>query len=58
VARHVWDLSDRTRSRWIVPFGASGNPDNHHFANQLPHWAAGDLIPVVTDWDQLTKETS
>jgi penicillin amidase len=56
VARYVWDLSDRTKSRWIVPFGASGNPDSHHFASQLPHWAAGELIPVVTDWDQLTKE--
>lgn len=58
VARYVWDLSDRTKSRWIVPFGASGDPDNHHFASQLPHWAAGELIPVVTDWDQLTKEKS
>jgi penicillin amidase len=56
VARYVWDLSDRTKSRWIVPFGASGHPHNKHFANQLPLWAAGELIPVVTDWDQLTKE--
>ncbi|VXC10720.1 Penicillin amidase family protein [Arthrobacter sp. 9AX] len=56
VARYVWDLSDRTRSRWIVPFGAPGDPKNRHFASQLPLWAAGDLIPVVTDWDQLTKE--
>ena len=56
VARYVWDLADRAASRWIVPFGASGHPDNPHFASQLPLWAAGELIPVITDWDQLTKE--
>lgn len=56
VARYVWDLSNRGKSRWIVPFGASGNPNHHHFASQLPLWAAGELLPVVTDWDQLTKE--
>ncbi|KQR01126.1 penicillin amidase [Arthrobacter sp. Leaf141] len=56
VARYVWDLSDRAGSRWIVPFGAAGNPHHPHFQSQLPLWAAGDLIPVVTDWDQLTRE--
>lgn len=57
VARYVWDLHDRSNSRWIVPFGASGRPEDPHFASQLPLWAAGELIPVVTDWEQLTKET-
>ena len=56
VARYVWDLADRGNSRWVVPFGASGVPEHEHFASQLPLWAAGDLIPVVTDWDLLTKE--
>ena len=56
VARYVWDLSDRARSRWIVPFGASGKLDDENFLSQLPLWAAGELIPVVTDWNQLTKE--
>ncbi|MGY4895872.1 penicillin acylase family protein [Micromonospora aurantiaca] len=46
VARYVWDLTDRAASRWIVPFGASGRPDEPHFADQLTHWAAGTLIPV------------
>ncbi|MBO4207702.1 GNAT family N-acetyltransferase [Micromonospora echinofusca] len=54
VARYVWDLTDRAASRWVVPFGASGRPDDPHFADQLPRWAGGDLIPVVTDWRQLT----
>jgi penicillin amidase len=57
VARYVWDLADRGSSRWIVPFGSSGVPGHPHFASQLPLWAAGDLVPVLTDWEQLTKET-
>ncbi|MFD0758259.1 penicillin acylase family protein [Arthrobacter ulcerisalmonis] len=56
VARYVWDLADRAASRWIVPFGAAGNPHDQQFLSQLPLWAAGDLIPVIDDWDQLTKE--
>ena len=49
VARFVWDLADRTGSRWIVPFGASGRPDDPHFADQLSRWASGGLIPVPAD---------
>jgi penicillin amidase len=56
VARYVWDLADRQRSRWIVPFGASDRPGDPHFADQLPLWATGRLIEVVTDWDRLTEE--
>ena len=56
VARYVWDLSDRAKSRWIVPFGASGNPADDNLLSQMPLWAAGELLPVITDWDQLTKE--
>jgi penicillin amidase len=56
VNRYVWDLGDRARSRWIVPFGASGQPDDPHFADQLPLWVRGDLIPVITDWNELTVQ--
>ena len=54
--RYVWDLTDRSRSRWIVPFGASGRPGDPHFADQFPLWVAGDLIPLVTDWAELKRE--
>jgi penicillin amidase len=54
--RYVWDLTDRSRSRWIVPFGASGHPGDSHFADQTPLWASGELIPLVTDWAELTQE--
>ncbi|MBM2623173.1 penicillin acylase family protein [Actinoplanes sp. LDG1-06] len=56
VARYVWDIADRQRSRWIVPFGASGDPASPHFADQLPLWASGELIPLVTDWSELIEE--
>jgi penicillin amidase len=56
VARYVWDLADRARSRWIVPFGASDRPGSPHFTDQLPLWATGRLIPIVTDWARLTEE--
>ncbi|MFF3857311.1 penicillin acylase family protein [Micromonospora sp. NPDC002575] len=57
VARYVWDLTDRAASRWVVPFGASGRPADPHFADQLPLWATGGLVPVVTDWRLLTRES-
>ncbi|MEU2231723.1 penicillin acylase family protein [Streptomyces vietnamensis] len=55
-ARCVWDLADRERSRWIVPFGASGVPGDPHHRDQLPLWLRGGLAPVTTDWQKLTKE--
>lgn len=56
VARYVWDLSDRARSRWVVPLGAAGRPDSEHAADQFSAWVAGGTVPVTTDWDQLTEE--
>ncbi|WP_367322099.1 penicillin acylase family protein [Streptomyces sp. HUAS ZL42] len=56
-ARYVWDLARREDSRWVVPFGASGVPGTPHHRDQLPLWLEGKLVPVVTDWDRLTKET-
>ncbi|GAA2224271.1 penicillin acylase family protein [Streptomyces indiaensis] len=56
-ARYVWDLARREDSRWVVPLGASGIPGSPHHRDQLPLWLAGDLVPVVTDWALLKKET-
>ncbi|MFD5797531.1 penicillin acylase family protein [Streptomyces diastatochromogenes] len=56
-ARYVWDLARREDSRWVVPFGASGIPGSPHHRDQLPLWLGGELVPVVTDWDRLEKET-
>ncbi|MGV9989369.1 penicillin acylase family protein [Streptomyces sp. NPDC003374] len=57
VARYVWDVAHRENSRWVVPFGADGVPGAPHHRDQLPLWVAGDLVPVVTDWARLEKET-
>jgi penicillin amidase len=43
VARYVWDLADRDASRWVVPFGASGDARDPHFADQTAAWLAGRL---------------
>ncbi|MGX1560344.1 penicillin acylase family protein [Streptomyces sp. NPDC055506] len=56
-ARYVWDLARRDDSRWVVPLGASGVPGSPHHRDQLRLWLAGDLVPVVTDWTLLKKET-
>ncbi|WP_203900261.1 GNAT family N-acetyltransferase [Virgisporangium aliadipatigenens] len=55
VARYVWRL-DGTPSEWVVPFGASGRPDDPHFADQTPLWTAGELLPVVRPWTVTYEE--
>ncbi len=55
VARYVWDLADRTAGGWVVPTGAHALPGDPHHHDQLPLWAAGELAPIVTDWDELTE---
>ena len=35
-----------------VPTGCPATPHHH---DQLPLWAAGELAPIVTDWDALTE---
>ncbi|WP_277208459.1 penicillin acylase family protein [Isoptericola croceus] len=57
VARWVWDLSDRRRSRWSVPFGASGDPRSEHFADQHAEWATAGTHETETDWTRLRPET-
>ncbi|MER7576630.1 penicillin acylase family protein [Streptomyces sp. NPDC126514] len=56
-ARYVWDLDRREHSLWVVPFGASGVPGTPHHRDQLPLWTRGELVPVVTDFDRLERET-
>jgi penicillin G amidase len=56
VARFVWDVRHRERSRWSAPFGASGQPDSPHFLDQLSPWLRGEVLPVVTDVSFLPEE--
>jgi penicillin amidase len=55
-ARYVWDLARREDSLWVVPFGASGVPGDTHRRDQQQLWLLGELVPVVTDFNKLTKE--
>lgn len=57
-ARYVWDLARREDSLWAVPLGADGVPGAPHHRDQLPLWARCELVPVVTDWARLTKESA
>nr|WP_308380047.1 penicillin acylase family protein [Streptomyces sp. ISL-43] len=57
-ARYVWDLARREDSLWAVPLGADGVTDSPHHLDQLPLWARCELVPVVTDWARLTKESA
>lgn len=52
-ARYVWDLARRDDSLWAVPLGAAGSPGDPHRLDQLPLWASGGLVPVITDWNRL-----
>ncbi|MER7467711.1 penicillin acylase family protein [Streptomyces sp. NPDC097981] len=56
-ARYVWDLARREDSLWAVPLGADGVTGSPHHRDQLPLWAQCELVPVVTDWTRLTKES-
>ncbi|MEV7519917.1 penicillin acylase family protein [Streptomyces sp. NPDC091371] len=56
-ARYVWDLARREDSLWAVPLGADGVSGSPHHRDQLPLWARCELVPVVTDWSRLTKES-
>lgn len=56
-ARYVWNVADRSKSQWIVPLGASGHGADPHFQDQTALWAAGELIPVESDWQNLTIES-
>ncbi|MFE2328025.1 penicillin acylase family protein [Streptomyces sp. NPDC059385] len=56
-ARYVWDLARREDSLWAVPLGADGVTGSPHHRDQLPLWARCELVPVVTDWARLTKES-
>ncbi|MFF1559514.1 penicillin acylase family protein [Streptomyces sp. NPDC058279] len=57
-ARYVWDLARREDSLWVVPLGADGVTGSPHHRDQLPLWARCELVPVVTDWARLTKESA
>jgi penicillin amidase len=47
VYRQVVDLASPDDATWVIPGGASGDPENPHFADQLPEWAGHRRIPMI-----------
>lgn len=45
--RHLFDLSDLEKSRYIHSSGQSGNVFSPYYDDYLPRWAAGQFIPMV-----------
>jgi len=52
VYRQVLDLSDLSRSGWVIPGGASAEHTSPHYADQLPLWQGHQLLPMVPITDQ------
>ena len=46
VYRQVVDLADPGSAGYVIPGGASGDPDSPHFADQLAQWARHQRIPM------------
>ncbi len=44
--RYVWDLSDRTRSRWVVPMGADEDESSPQHLDQHRAFVAVDSFPI------------
>jgi penicillin amidase len=50
--RTVFDLSDVSKSQFVLCGGQSGNPWSDHYDDQFRLWQAGEAIPIA--WDQAT----
>ena len=47
VYRQVVDLGDPGSASFVIPGGASGDPDSAHYADQFERWAAHERIPMA-----------
>lgn len=48
-SRYLWDLGDRSRSGWVVPFGVAEDPGSPHAFDQATDYAAGRLHQPFID---------
>jgi penicillin G amidase len=48
--RTVFDLSDLSKSKFVLCGGQSGNPWSNHHADHFPLWQAGEAITIA--WNQ------
>jgi penicillin amidase len=47
VYRQVVDLASPDTASWVIPGGASGDPESPHFGDQLAEWAEHRRIPMI-----------
>ena len=52
--RAIYDLSDLSRSRFMIEIGQSGNPLSPHYDDYMTAWARGDSFEILTDERQYT----
>jgi penicillin amidase len=56
VNRYIHDPADWSKSRWIVPLGASGHPGSPHYADQAVRWSNVEYIPQLWDWEAIAQQ--
>jgi penicillin amidase len=50
VYRQVVDLAATDTASFVIPGGASGDPESPHFADQLAAWARHRRVPMLWRW--------
>ncbi|MGE0421305.1 MAG: penicillin acylase family protein [Reyranellaceae bacterium] len=53
IARYAYDVGAWETGSWLVFHGASGHPGSPHYADQVPLWARGALIPALYAWPRI-----
>lgn len=57
VARYIFDVANWDNSRWVVPFGVSGDPAREHFSDQQDIWVKGDLVAMPYSPEAVSEAT-
>lgn len=53
IARYAYDVGLWDTGSWLVFHGTSGHPGSPHYADQVPLWARGALIPALYAWPRI-----
>ncbi len=53
LVRYVFDVGGWDNCRWIAFHGSSGHTGSPWYDNQNAMWAAGELVPMLYDWQQI-----
>jgi penicillin G amidase len=51
--RYVFDVGAWDNCRWIAFHGSSGHVGSPWYDNQNVTWAAGNMVPMLYDWQQI-----